>query len=316
MTPRLSDRICLSGSAPSPAIKTRYLIYFLTGNPGLIEYYRTFFTHLSDLLSTEQKRQGVAIDIHGTSLPGFETNDSKAWRTVHQGLDHAPPYLLGEVVDAMERDLWRIAEEKKREGEELKIIIMGHSVGTFISLELIQRHRHRFSIGTKEVPIAGGILLFPTVMDLAKSPRGVALDGFTALPFFITFITYLNTLLLLLLPTVILTHITNRATPTAGSITAAFLRSPSGVRQALYMGADELRQITADKWDEEIWGAVEPSKSGIARPKLFFYFGESDHWVAERTRADLMKMRGGEEKWRPRMEVDTEKVPHDFCIGE
>ena len=85
-----------------------------------------------------------------------------------------------------------------------------------------------------------------------------------------------------------------------------------------------MRTITFDEWDDEVWGAAQASKSGVERAKLWFLFGEGDHWVAEGTREELMRVRGGkgktqgkeEEMWRPRMEVDEGCVPHGFCIGE
>jgi hypothetical protein len=84
-----------------------------------------------------------------------------------------------------------------------------------------------------------------------------------------------------------------------------------------HMGCDEMRQITVDKWDTEVWGAVHPSPTKVPRPKLFFYFGENDHWVADHTRDDLMRCRGRGESsddWRPWMEIDKLEIPHGFCI--
>lgn len=82
------------------------------------------------------------------------------------------------------------------------------------------------------------------------------------------------------------------------------------------MARDELRDITTDKWDSEIWGAAYPAET--PRPKLFFYFGEQDHWVANETRDQMIAARAysgttGEE-WKPRMEIDTGGVPHGFVI--
>lgn len=93
------------------------------------------------------------------------------------------------------------------------------------------------------------------------------------------------------------------------------------------MGRDEMRDITADRWDEDIWGAAEAvdkrhdaTATPLAAPKLFFYFGQKDHWVADRTRDDLIAARasqgGLESRRRPRMEIDTDNVPHGFCICE
>lgn len=82
------------------------------------------------------------------------------------------------------------------------------------------------------------------------------------------------------------------------------------------MGADEMRCIKCNTWDDEIWGAAHISPLGIPRPKLFFYFGDDDHWVADRTRNDLISLRGRgvgqEEAWKPKMEIDHLGIPHAF----
>jgi Lipid-droplet associated hydrolase len=86
-----------------------------------------------------------------------------------------------------------------------------------------------------------------------------------------------------------------------------------------HLGFDELREITLDKWDEEVWGAAHASPTNVPRPKLFFYFAEEDPWVAGHTRDYLMKIRGrekGADDWKPRMEIDQLKIPHAFCLGE
>lgn len=79
-----------------------------------------------------------------------------------------------------------------------------------------------------------------------------------------------------------------------------------------------MREITEDAWDEEIWGAsVQGSTS--TRAKLVFYFGQSDHWVADRTRDDLIRARAFKadqsHEWKPRMIIDEDGIPHGFCIS-
>ena len=88
------------------------------------------------------------------------------------------------------------------------------------------------------------------------------------------------------------------------------------------MAADEMREITSDKWDDEIWGIAAPdtSSEGERRPpaRLVFYFGRNDHWVAEQTRDDIIKARGSkaaENGDGPKMVVCEENVVHGFCIG-
>lgn len=101
--------------------------------------------------------------------------------------------------------------------------------------------------------------------------------------------------------------------PSATATTLSLLTTPGAVFQALSMARDEMAEITHDRWDYSIWGS---EKAGVSR--LWFYFGQNDHWVAEETREAIMKARGrgmGEE-WKPRMVLDEGGVPHGFCIGE
>jgi hypothetical protein len=115
-----------------------------------------------------------------------------------------------------------------------------------------------------------------------------------------------------------------------------------------YMAIDELRSITIDKWDDEVWGIAQhpsrdPTEEGVTTvqppPKTVFYFGKSDHWVAEKTKEDIIRMRGssfqnttatatsttdgdGDDKTaasgkrRPKMVVCEEGLPHAFCLSK
>lgn len=118
----------------------------------------------------------------------------------------------------------------------------------------------------------------------------------------------------------------------AAHVTASFIKSANGVQQALHMARDEMLQITTDNWGAEIWGAAahEPTNSQPG-PILRFLFAQSDHWVANETRDELIKARGtlldrgksfhdvedeyAVEEWKPVMEIDEkEGWPHAFCI--
>ncbi len=85
------------------------------------------------------------------------------------------------------------------------------------------------------------------------------------------------------------------------------------------MAKDELREITEDSWDDEIWGASVPDTDS-PRTKLIFYFGKKDHWVANHIRDDLIRARAFKEdqpdSLRPKMLVDNDGIPHAFCTGE
>lgn len=145
------------------------------------------------------------------------------------------------------------------------------------------------------------------------------------LPSFPLLVSLFVKLLTIFLPLPLLTSLIQKFMhfpPSGAHTTASFVRSPSGVHQALHMARDEMREITHDTWDEEIWGAVGASEHVHPRPILRFLFAQKDHWVADETRDELIRARArgsGEdgEKWKPVMEVDVEEGwVHGFCIKQ
>jgi hypothetical protein len=75
----------------------------------------------------------------------------------------------------------------------------------------------------------------------------------------------------------------------------AFLRSERGVEQALYMAGWEMKEIRADKWGQEVWGASDdifsPDVGGrreSGNPRLFFWFAKEDQWVADVTKKAIV----------------------------
>jgi hypothetical protein len=78
------------------------------------------------------------------------------------------------------------------------------------------------------------------------------------------------------------------------------------------MAADEMRTITSDKWSDDVWG-VSTANEPLTR--LFFYFGRNDHWVAERTRDEIIELRGRVDGG-PTMSVCELGLPHAFCLSE
>ncbi|EXJ93119.1 hypothetical protein A1O3_01676 [Capronia epimyces CBS 606.96] len=161
------------------------------------------------------------------------------------------------------------------------------------------------------------ILLTPTIVDIHRSPSGrvatplltslqLALPSASASRFILPVLahTLVHSVLVKSLPSTWLSWLVERvAGMKRGShgsdATLAFLRSPRGVKQALYMAADEMGQIRADGWGEEVWGAaaVDNDIGGATRfsptPRLYFWFAKSDHWVADITREEIQRARGG-----------------------
>jgi len=179
-------------------------IFFITGNPGLIGYYHTFLSLLSDRLASDSE---TSFQIYGHSLAGFELG-SDAEKNQKGKEKEAHYYNLEEQISYVQEKLDGFVENNYKRntqdngGEVPKVILIGHSVGTYIAMEVLRRHRERQRQHTTttttiintpdngkgaEFDIIGGVMLFPTVVDIAKSPAGQRLSVGLPLTSFVTY---------------------------------------------------------------------------------------------------------------------------------
>ncbi|KAJ5626704.1 hypothetical protein N7528_004131 [Penicillium herquei] len=318
-------------------------IFFISGNPGLIGYYHPFLSLLAQNLAEEsepgnqsQSPHKTSFQIYGCSLGGFEipSEGVKAEkrlysledqiRFVHQKLES----LMHKTKSASGSDGTESSSRKH------KVILIGHSVGAYIAMEVLRRHRDGIPSlegipeakskseleASRVFDIVGGVMLFPTVKDIAHSPSGQKLTTLLSfIPQLALLVGYFATILTTLLPSTLLKlairSVMKNPPPHGLETTCTFLKSSGGVRQALHMAADEMRTITSDEWADDVWG-VGHTPEPVTR--LFFYFGRNDHWVAEKTRDEIIALRGqegGTGEWLgPKMTVCEEGLPHAFCL--
>jgi hypothetical protein len=199
---------------------SHHLIYFITGNPGLISYYGIFFQTLQGLLTSSTASASNIFHIHGQSLAGFEDDATKPFRPT--------PYSLEDQISSSLSTL----QGPKKSHPYTSIILIGHSVGAYILLELINRLRKSSS----PLTIKAGILLFPTVTHIAQSPSGVKISTLFKIPDFPRRASFLARNLVLLIPRTWLKWLVTMATKMpddSAEITTGFLRSRMGIWQAL-----------------------------------------------------------------------------------
>ncbi|KAF7897209.1 hypothetical protein EAF00_005437 [Botryotinia globosa] len=302
---------------------TYHLIFFITGNPGLIGYYSTFLSLLNDLLSSSPTKNSDTYHIFGQSLAGFETDD------VPSESPNKDPYSLQQQIDLVHDCL---VEQISGSSIPYKnVILVGHSVGSYILLETLSK-----LIAPAAIPsisaVLSGILLFPTVTHISHSPSGAKLTPLMSIPNFPVLASSTAKMLLYCAPNVVLDFLVKKITgmpEEAAKVTTSFLRSKTGIWQALHLARDEMNIITDDKWDSEIWGVEHSESSQSSPPKLIFYFGENDHWVASHTRDALIAARASpvpasasstssfsiKETNKPIMMIDKEGIDHGFCIN-
>ncbi|KAJ5113886.1 hypothetical protein N7456_002420 [Penicillium angulare] len=344
-------------------------IFFISGNPGLIGYYHPFLSLLAQNLAgdeneNENENEAPSFQIYGCSLGGFQTLSPDEKRSASKqkqnqkqhlySLEDQIGFVHGNLVALMRgnsditstgidkgdssstsnsADVPRSVSTKRR-----KVIIIGHSVGAYIAMEILRRHREGVSMQSSNpepdldfdisatFDIIGAVMLFPTVKDIAHSPSGQKLTTLLSiLPHFAIIVSFLARILTFILPSATLKStirfVMKNPPPHALDTTFEFLKSTGGVKQALHMAADEMRTITSDKWTDDVWG-VAHTQEPLTR--LFFYFGRNDHWVAEKTRDEIIALRGrsgsgnGDHdvgEWSgPKMSVCEEGLPHAFCL--
>lgn len=143
---------------------SRYLIFVICGNPGLIEYYRGFMTCLySELTKRDSEtdngdgasettkvddesedglgQQSVVFEVYGRSMGGFELGAAPG---AEKGKKRSYYDLNQQIAFVEERLLECVTEmSKSSQGRPPKVILVGHSVGSYILLEIVRRHRER-----------------------------------------------------------------------------------------------------------------------------------------------------------------------------
>ncbi|KAF5020620.1 hypothetical protein F66182_7351 [Fusarium sp. NRRL 66182] len=287
-------------SERSNQAKQKALIYHICGNPGLIEYYTDFLSILRGLL--DKIGQDTAYDIYGRNLLGFGDDEHEPFSSGNK------PWDLNGEIEGIYHDV-----ATKGRGHD-SVILMGHSVGSYISVEIFHRHMSHPE-RAPHLTLRHGILLFPTLTHLAKSPSGVK---FTALQRLVPFLDkatpLLARLLLGMLSVATLTWLVQRVlgfTQATAGVTARWLKSRDGVQQAVHLALSELETICEEKWSEELWAATSGGEEGKA-PKFFLLYAKTDHWVDDGERNGIIKRRGE----GARIVVDNGDIPHAFCTRE
>ena len=252
------------GNSVSPEVK-HYHIYFITGNPGVISLYAPFFSRLEFLLN---KSGHTRYHIYGSSLPGFELQsadrEAKLPASLEQQIIHTE-ILINKMISSQFKD------DKKAP----KVILMGHSIGCYILLEIFRRRNENIS-HLKNIDLRGGILLFPTITHIGQSRNGKIASSLFQIPYFVDIAPTLVKILFCLVPVkllCLLIQIFAWMPPVGALACAKFIRSPLGVYQALYMAKDEMETVNEDRWGADIWGSRHSDNKTAVLP-LIMYFGE------------------------------------------
>ncbi|KAM3448335.1 hypothetical protein MY3296_007869 [Beauveria thailandica] len=301
----MKARLSLPSSRQASS-KSHALIYFIPGNPGVVEFYTDFLSSLRALL--DKTESGTALDIYGRNLLGF-----------HDG-DHEPfgPENLPFDLDAQVEGMWAdIASQRYGDTKDKPydfVILIGHSIGAYIAVETF----HRQAMNPKaNLNLQHGFLLFPTISYIARSPSGLKMTALQQSPYLPGVEENLHRIakaLVYFLPQSTLEWLWASYlgfSAAAAATLAAWLKSRDGLWQAIHLGRSELKLVGKDKWHDTFWDAVTTPGSGGVAPKFFFFYGKHDHWVDDSLRDEFIARHKerGHSPGRPSLEVDTEKTP-------
>ncbi|KAI2643734.1 hypothetical protein GGS21DRAFT_497928 [Xylaria nigripes] len=294
------------------------LVFFVPGNPGLIGYYAPFLAALRDLLDANTALNSINFHIHGQNLSGFVDGDHEPFTFKRKPYDLE--YQIQHTLNAL-RAL--SIESGPRQGKPYDhVLLIGHSVGAYIALETCHRVL-RDSSKDPDLRLSSGIFLFPTIDHIASSPSGWKLNILRQTPLLGKNAHRIAQGFLRLWPYNAVYWFIERTLgfpPHAADVTTRWLKSRDGVWQSLYLGMDEMRVIGEDKWDDELWAIIQNTEAQSASsstaaliPKFYFFFGEQDHWVADRHRDEFIRKRSKQAE-RTHFIIDDTKIPHAFCI--
>ncbi|KAL9106776.1 MAG: hypothetical protein Q9227_008198 [Pyrenula ochraceoflavens] len=330
------------------------VIFFLPGNPGLVEYYHKFL-NLVSLSSTKEHHSPsaeVPTFVYGASLLGFELPEAIRFTDLskYDYFDHLVPscrstshiHTLQDEIDLSHLRLQTVVSRIVASLSNqpcVRVTLIGHSLGAYMAVKINQQHMTLSAVEKSSFEIKSLILLMPPIGALAWSPNGLKANPIIVnVPYFPSLLQLVVRTLAFFLPKTFFHWLVTRRMGGLGSglenaavgVTIKFLRSQAGVKQSIALARDELRQITKESWGEEIWGhrlirrnetkrvsdsAYEDSLDGEA--KIHLYFAEKDGWVEKAAFEELEKALHHSRKSPSSPVVNVEKegrVLHDFCV--
>uniref|UniRef100_A0A4W3JBH0 Lipid droplet-associated hydrolase n=1 Tax=Callorhinchus milii TaxID=7868 RepID=A0A4W3JBH0_CALMI len=226
----------------------RVLFLIIPGNPGIAGYYKTFMQILHQTM--DQKYPVWVISHAGHCVPP-------------ESMEMMEDIELEDVFGLNGQIEHKLAFLRKYVPEDVKIVLIGHSIGCYIILEMMKRE--------PQLQVLKAVLLFPTIERMAESPQGKLM---TPVLCKLRFMMYVPIYFLSFLPESVKTSLVRWALQglqslDEGSVSASLnLFSVDCVANAMYLGSQEMVQVVC-RDDSTIQQHLD---------QLIFYYGRGDHW--------------------------------------
>ncbi|GLB35983.1 putative lipid-droplet associated hydrolase [Lyophyllum shimeji] len=253
------------------------VILFIPGNPGLLDFYVPFLSSLYQADTTS--KLAIFAHSHIGHTPGIE----------HLHVLPASRYGLTAQVEASIEAFDAIHSAF---GIDTRVILVGHSVGAWVSLQVL-----------KARPLAASaiFLLCPTISEMAKTPNGRRISWLFS-PHMRTIVSKLS-YLTRILPVWFLALLHPSWPLSQVLVLRTLLQSPRSILAALHMAHDEMGTIRD----------LDIDLLEMHRDQLWFYFAERDDWVGEQRENVLRSLKPDSENVR--VVHGHHGIPHSFCIN-
>ncbi|XP_039605719.1 lipid droplet-associated hydrolase [Polypterus senegalus] len=271
-----SNLLHASGCEESSSV----LFLIIPGNPGIVGFYKTFMQVIYQ--SFDKKYPVWAVSHAGHCVPPDvmdmkeDTNEAK----------------LEDVFGLNGQVEHKLAFLKQYVPREVKLVLVGHSIGCYIILEIMKRD--------PLLQVLKSVLLFPTIERMAQSPQGKLM---TPMLCRLRYAMYVPIYLLSFLPERVkasmvrlLLHRLQTLDESCVSATIN-LFSVDCTANAMYMGSQEMVQVmdrdnaTIQENQEKLANAMYMGSQEMVQvmdrdnatiqenqEKLIFYYGENDNW--------------------------------------
>ncbi|KAL2773646.1 lipid droplet-associated hydrolase isoform a [Daubentonia madagascariensis] len=243
--------------------RPKLLIFILPGNPGFPTFYVPFAKALYFLTN---RRFPVWIISHAGHA--LAPKDKKVLTTSEDPNAQEIKDIYG-LSGQIEH---KLAFLRTHVPKEMKLVLIGHSIGSYISLQMLKR--------APELPVIHSFLLFPTIERMSESPRGRIA---TPLLCWFRYVLYAAGYLLFKpCPQKIkslLIRMGLQVMNVENEFSLMNVLEPFCIANAAYLGGQEMMQVV-ERDNETI-------KEHLS--KLTFYYGAVDPWCPKEYYEDIKK---------------------------
>ncbi|CAH8359924.1 unnamed protein product [Eruca vesicaria subsp. sativa] len=251
----------------------KFHVLFIPGNPGVVPFYKDFLESLYEFLHGNASITGMATLI--SSL--FSDWESGRLFSLQDQIDHKVDYI-----------------RQKMEGAKVPIILVAHSIGSYISLDILRK------FSEKVVYCVG---LYPFLTLNKQSTKQLLIGKLAASSVLSATASFLIASLRLLPMWAARLLVSNSLgaswSDTAVQATCTHLRQYHTMRNVLYMAMTEFIELAA----EPDWEFMREHQS-----KLAFLFGIDDHWGPLHLFEEISKQAPGTS-----LSIEREGHTHAFC---